>query len=115
MRTMAMTRPMVLLLTAACLLAPMAGGMRAGEPASIVTPALPPGTSFGEDEVDQPRRVFYSERAGGTPSAQTVLGDLLFDAPGLFGGAARNAGMSCGTCHVNGSTNPALFIPGLSS
>jgi hypothetical protein len=33
----------------------------------------------------------------------------------IFGGAARQAGISCNTCHVNGTTNPRLYIPGLST
>jgi cytochrome c peroxidase len=28
---------------------------------------------------------------------------------------ARRAGVSCSTCHVNGASNSALFIPGLST
>jgi cytochrome c peroxidase len=82
---------------------------------SAAVSVLPSGSSFGEDRLDQPRRVFYSELIGGRRSAQSVLGDLLFEAPSLFGGAARNMGISCGTCHVQGTTNTELFIPGLSS
>jgi cytochrome c peroxidase len=82
---------------------------------SIAVSILPSGSSFGEDRLDQPRRAFYSELMGGRRSAQSVLGDLLFEAPSLFGGVARTAGISCGTCHIQGTTNPELFIPGLSS
>jgi cytochrome c peroxidase len=77
--------------------------------------ALPSGSSLGEDGLDQPRRVFYSEISGGMRSPQSLLGELLFESPSLFGGVARSAGISCGTCHVQGTTNPELFIPGLSS
>jgi cytochrome c peroxidase len=40
---------------------------------------------------------------------------MAFNAPGILGGAARQAGVSCGTCHVNGASNPKLFVPGMSS
>jgi cytochrome c peroxidase len=81
----------------------------------VAVSVLPSGSSLGEDQLDQPRRVFYSELIGGRRSAQSVLGDLLFEAPSLFGGVARKAGISCGTCHIQGTSNAELFIPGLSS
>jgi cytochrome c peroxidase len=43
------------------------------------------------------------------------LGDLAFNSPNLLGGAARRAGMSCGTCHVNGAGNARLYVPGMST
>ena len=43
----------------------------------------------------------------------TYLLSALLATPTL--GAARKAGISCGSCHVNGASNPRLFIPGLSS
>ncbi|MFX5873804.1 hypothetical protein ABTE93_20155, partial [Acinetobacter baumannii] len=43
------------------------------------------------------------------------LGDLAFNSPSILGGKARQAEMSCGTCHVNGASNPKLFVPGGSS
>jgi cytochrome c peroxidase len=79
------------------------------------TALLPPGSSFGGDRLDLPRRAFYSEINGGRRSSQSVIGDLLFEAPSLFGGVARKAGISCGSCHIQGTTNAKLFIPGLSS
>jgi cytochrome c peroxidase len=78
------------------------------------TALLPPGTSFGGDRLDLPRRAFYSEIIGGRRSTQSIVGDLLFEAPSLFGGTARKAGISCGSCHIQGTTNAELFIPGLS-
>jgi len=38
----------------------------------------------------------------------------LFSSPDILGGVARQAGMSCETCHQQGHNNPKLFIPGLS-
>jgi mono/diheme cytochrome c family protein len=76
---------------------------------------LPPGTELYEEPLDQPNELFYSELAGGKRSYLLNLGDLLFSSPGIFGGVARQAGISCGTCHQQGSNNPKLFIPGLSS
>jgi cytochrome c peroxidase len=76
--------------------------------------ALPAGTEFGEEALERPRELFKSENAGGRKSYMVNLGDLAFNAPSLFGGAARRTGMSCGTCHVNGAGNPRLYVPGLS-
>jgi hypothetical protein len=42
------------------------------------------------------------------------LGDIAFGSPSILGGVARQAGISCNTCHVNGAANPKFFIPGLS-
>lgn len=76
---------------------------------------LPSGTELNEDALDLPREVFHSEATGGRRSYLVNLGDMAFNAPGILGGVARQAGISCGTCHVNGVSNPKLFIPGLSS
>jgi cytochrome c peroxidase len=76
---------------------------------------LPYGTDLNEEQLDQPTELFASEQAGGKRSYLVNLGDLLFSSPSLFGGTARQAGMSCGTCHQEGVGNPKLFIPGLSS
>src|SRR5260370_3968404 len=43
-----------------------------------------------------------------------LLGDLLFHSPAVLGPKAEAMGMSCHTCHPNGSTHPTLFLPGLS-
>src|SRR5580692_9992480 len=63
---------------------------------------LPPKTELNEDALDKPREVFRSEFAGGR-SYMINLGDLAFNSPGILGGVARQAGVSCGTCHVNGA------------
>src|SRR6204780_1637256 len=43
------------------------------------------------------------------------LGNLAFNSPYTLGDAARKAHISCASCHVNGASNPKLFIPGLST
>jgi cytochrome c peroxidase len=76
---------------------------------------LPEGTDFGEDSLDAPREIFKSEAAGGKRSYLLDLGDMAFNAPALFGGPARQAGLSCNSCHVNGTGNARLYVPGLST
>ena len=75
---------------------------------------LPPGTELNEEPLDQPNELFYSELAGGKRSYLLNLGDLLFSSPAILGGVARQAGISCETCHQQGHNNAKLFIPGLS-
>jgi len=43
------------------------------------------------------------------------LGNLAFNSPYTLGEAAQRSHISCASCHVNGASNPKLFIPGLSS
>ena len=76
---------------------------------------LPAGTEFYEETLSPPRELFHSESIGGRKSYLVNLGDLAFNSPLILGGRARQAEMSCGTCHVNGASNPKLFIPGASS
>jgi cytochrome c peroxidase len=76
---------------------------------------LPVGTELNEDAIDLPREVFHSEMSGGRKSYIVNLGDLAFNAPDILGGQARQAGISCGSCHVNGASNPKLFVPGMST
>jgi cytochrome c peroxidase len=76
---------------------------------------LPAGSDLDEDARVNPREVFHSEVTEGRRSYLSSLGNLAFNSPSLLGKAARRAQMSCGTCHVNGASNPRLFIPGLSS
>jgi hypothetical protein len=64
---------------------------------------LPAGTDFAEEAIRRPREIFKSEQHGGLKSYLVNLGDLAFNSPYILGGAARQAGMSCGTCHVNGA------------
>lgn len=76
---------------------------------------LPMGSELDEDALDQPREIFKSESIGGSKSYLVNLGDLAFNAPSLLGDVARQAGISCGTCHVNATSNAKLYIPGLST
>ena len=76
---------------------------------------LPVGTELDEDASTEPREVFKSEAAGGVKPYLTNLGDMVFDSPTILGGAARQAGISCSTCHVQGVSNPKLFMPGMST
>jgi cytochrome c peroxidase len=76
---------------------------------------LPVGTELNEDALYVPREVFKPEAAGGAKSYQVKLGDMAFSDPGIFGGMARRAGISCNTCHVNGAGNAKLYIPGAST
>jgi cytochrome c peroxidase len=76
---------------------------------------LPAGTELNDDQIEQPTELFYSEQNGGKRTYLSKLGDMLFATPGIFGGMARKAELSCATCHQQGHNNPKLFIPGLSS
>jgi len=75
--------------------------------------ALPVGTELGEDALQRPREIFRSEARGGRQSYLVTLGDIAFSSPSLLGSVAQQAGISCNTCHINGTTNPRLYIPGL--
>jgi hypothetical protein len=72
---------------------------------------LPAGTELNEESLDRPREVFRSEAIGGFKSYLVNLGDLAFNSPSILGHIARRAGISCGTCHVNGAGNSKLFVP----
>jgi cytochrome c peroxidase len=74
---------------------------------------LPEGSELNEDALLKPREIFKSEAVGKTYLVN--LGDLAFSSPNLLGDVARRAGVSCSTCHVNGASNAAFFIPGLST
>jgi cytochrome c peroxidase len=76
---------------------------------------LPPGTDLNEESLDRPREVFHSQAIGGVKSYMVNLGDMAFNSASILGGPARRAGMSCGTCHVNGAGNGKLYVPGMST
>ncbi len=76
---------------------------------------LPAGTELNEDSLTNPREAFHSEALHGQKSYLINLGDLLFSSPSLLGGVARQASISCSTCHVNGAGNPKLYIPKIST
>jgi cytochrome c peroxidase len=90
------------------------GSVVRAEPITTKEGVLPPGTELNEGQLDQPTELFASELAGGKRSYLLNLGDLLFSSSAILGGPARQAGMSCATCHQNGSGNAKLFVPGLS-
>jgi len=100
---------------ATCLLAMLPAGDAGAFPLSGDQTVLPPGTELNEDALYRPTEVFHSESRGGFKSYMVDLGDLAFNSPSLLGGPARSAGMSCGTCHVNGAGNPKLYVPGMST
>lgn len=97
------------------LLAIVAGSAAHAFPVQGARTVLPVGTELNEDALDVPRELFHSEAMGGHKSYLIDLGDLAFNAPSLLGGVARRAGISCGTCHVNGASNARLYVPGLST
>jgi hypothetical protein len=76
--------------------------------------ALPTKTELNEDALEKPREVFRSEMAGGK-SYLISLGNLAFSSPAILGQVARQAGVSCGTCHVNGAGNARFFMPKMST
>jgi hypothetical protein len=76
---------------------------------------LPIGTQLDEDAPNNPREIFHSEATSGHRSYMSNLGNLAFNSPYTLGEAARKARISCASCHVNGASNPRLFVPGLSS
>lgn len=89
-------------------------GAVSAEPIATKEGVLPPGTELYEDRIDRPTELFASELAGGKRSYLLNLGDLLFSSSAILGGPARQAGMSCETCHQQGTGNARLFVPGLS-
>src|ERR1700741_979118 len=76
--------------------------------------ALPAKTELNEDAIERPREVFHSEIAG-RKSNLVNLGNLAFSSPSILGGVAQQAGISCGTCHVNGAGNAKFFMPKMST
>jgi hypothetical protein len=104
-----------LCVAAACLFAvlpPRSGG---AFPIGSNETVLPIGTDLNEDALDRPSEIFRSQANGGAKSYLVLLGDLAFNSPAILGGVARQAGISCGTCHVNGAGNRALYVPGMST
>jgi cytochrome c553 len=76
---------------------------------------LPIGSDLDDDAIENPREIFHSEALRGHKSYLSNLGNLAFNSPYTLGEAARKAHISCASCHVNGASNPKLFIPGLST
>jgi cytochrome c peroxidase len=98
-----------------CVVAALAAAGANSAPITSRESVLPPGTELNQEQLDQPTELFASELAGGKRPYLVNLGDLLFSSPIILGGVARQAGISCSTCHQQGHNNPKLFIPGLSS
>jgi hypothetical protein len=90
---------------------PLAHWAAAAEDRSV----LPPGSELDDDALTNPREVFHSEALRGRRSYMSNLGNLAFNSPYTLGEAAQKSHISCASCHVNGASNPKLFIPGLSS
>jgi cytochrome c peroxidase len=91
-----------------------AAGSAQATPVVSSDAALPAGSELNEQLLDQPTELFGFEQAGGKRSYLFNLGDMLFSSSAIFGGKARDAGMSCNSCHQQGAANPALYVPGLS-
>jgi cytochrome c peroxidase len=98
----------------------LAACLNVGPPPAVATPVvsndavLPVGSELNEELLDQPTELFGFETAGGKRSYLFNLGDMLFSSPAIFGGKARDAGISCNSCHQAGAGNAKLFVPGLS-
>jgi cytochrome c peroxidase len=112
-------RPALAWLAAVLLLGALAA--TAQEPATI-GPAviadsglLPRGSRLDGLTTRQSRQLLAVEQAGRQQSYLVALGNMAFSAPDLMGGVARQAGISCSTCHSSGEINRDLFIPSLSA
>ena len=92
-----------------------AGTSALSSPVSDGRSGLPVGSELDEDAPNNPREIFHSEATRGHRSYMSNLGNLAFNSPYTLGEAARKAHISCASCHVNGASNPRLFIPGLST
>jgi len=101
-------------IAAAGLIALLAAGAADATPVVSKDATLPVGSELNEQVLDQPTELFAFEIAGGKRSYLFNLGDMLFSSPAIFGGKARDAGMSCNSCHQQGANNSALYVPGLS-
>ena len=101
-------------LAAAWLATMLAGAAASATPVVSTDAVLPAGSELNEQLLDQPTELFAFERAGGKRSYPFNLGDMLFSSSVIFGGKARDAGLSCNSCHQQGAANPALYVPDLS-
>jgi cytochrome c peroxidase len=101
-------------LAAAWLATMLAGAAASATPVVSTDAVLPAGSELNEQLLDQPTELFAFERAGGKRSYLFNLGEMLFSSSVIFGGKARDAGLSCNSCHQQGAANPALYVPGLS-
>jgi cytochrome c peroxidase len=104
-----------LALAGAALICLGGGGSAHASPVTDGRSGLPIGSELDEDAPNNPREIFHSEATRGHKSYMSNLGNLAFNSPYTLGEAARKAHISCASCHVNGASNPRLFIPGLST
>ena len=79
------------------------------------TGLLPKGSRLDGLTMRQPRQLLSIEQRGQEQNYLVALGNMAFSAPDLMGGVARQAGISCATCHSSGEINRDFFIPGLSA
>jgi Di-haem cytochrome c peroxidase len=104
-----------LALLGAVIICPGLSGNARSSPVTDGHSGLPIGSELDEDAPNNPREIFHSEATRGHKSYMSNLGNLAFNSPYTLGEAARKAHISCASCHVNGASNPRLFIPGLST
>lgn len=67
-----------------------------------------PGETLAYDLTHAPGECLAAAR---TP--ETEIGRALFRSPGLIGGPASRAGLSCNACHSNGRVNARFLLPEL--
>ncbi len=87
---------------------------RTGQPV-VLRATLPPGAdTFDQDPL--PLLVLNFEEQGIDEADLPLIayGDMLFDSAEIFGGAARELGIACSTCHNRSDINQRFFIPGAS-
>ncbi len=102
-------RPIRFLIGAAALLAGAAAGASGSNDLSALTWTAP----------GHAREVLSSEPATclqpGADAQTVATGQALFNAPGLLGGQAARAQVSCASCHANGRRNAQFFLAGVSN
>jgi hypothetical protein len=67
-----------------------------------------PGQTLAYDLTHAPGECLAATRA-----PETEIGRALFRSPGLIGGPASRAGLSCNACHSNGRVNARFLLPEL--
>jgi hypothetical protein len=78
-------------------------------------PWLPPDADLA-NQAPLPRLVLNFEKHGIDERDLFLVayGDMLFDSPEIFGGPAREHGVTCAMCHNRSDANRRFYIPGLS-